>query len=210
MSYIRATPRHECRQPSQVAYRLVPCSRTAGAPTAGAPTAGAPAARRAASDDPERMRGSARPAESSPGRAGSSPPRLRPVIRWPCLNGPQQGGVRSTDISPKVCTIPATTPLQCAATRRREVVSWPLIPAPGCDVRMADITAKSQLGMAALLALDTYLRNGHASDQAQVTVLRTLVRYTATPTGDAYRRRVEVLMTAPPPGPAAARTAIAS
>jgi hypothetical protein len=103
-----------------------------------------------------------------------------------------------------------TTLFQCAAMRRREVVSWPSIAVPGCDVRMADKPAKSQLGMAAPLALDTYLRNGHASDQAQVTVLRTLVRYTATPTKDAYRRRVEVLMTAPPPGPAAAWTAIAS
>ena len=79
---------------------------------------------------------------------------------------------------------PAPASFPRAATRRHKVVSWLSTLATGCDVRMADNIAKSQLGMAATLALDTFQRNGHASDQAQVTVLRTLVRYVPIPTKD--------------------------
>ena len=70
--------------------------------------------------------------------------------------------------------------------------------------------AKFQLDMAIALTLDTHLRNGHASDQAQVTVLRTLVRYISIMARNVHRRRVEVSMTAPPSGSAEARTAFAS
>jgi hypothetical protein len=198
LSYIRATCRPGCRRPSQVAYRLVPRSRTAGAP----------AARRATSDDPERMRGFA-PGESSPSRAGSFPRvsarSSADLAEKPMASRCSSSGHVSEDVVP---TGDYAVPV-CgyAASRGRELAIHSGI---RLQCPYAGHTAKSQLGMAAPLALDTYLRNGHASVQAQVTVLRTLVRYTATPTGDAYRRRVEVPMTAPPSGPAAARTASAS
>jgi hypothetical protein len=56
------------------------------------------------------------------------------------------------------------------------VLTWPATPVPSGHVRMADITGKSHLPVVPRLALDTCRRNGHASDQAHVTVLRTLVR----------------------------------
>ena len=105
-----------------------------------------------------------------------------------------QSLARLTDTRPYMPSYPAPASFPRAATRRHKAVSWHSTLATGCNVRMADTIAKSQLGMAASLALDTYLRTGHASDQAQVTVLRTLVRYAGFPlAGEASRRRVEVL-----------------
>ena len=63
----------------------------------------------------------------------------------------------------------------------RMALTWPLIALTGCHVRRSDITTKSHLRLVPRLALDTRRRNRHASDQAQVTVLRTLVRYPEFP-----------------------------
>ena len=142
------------RPPSQVAYRLAPRSRTRSAP----------ATPRGGRDDAERVRG-------APSRHVVSA-RLSGAATQ--MTG--QSHVRQSDIHPYSRPRSAPAPFQCAATRRHQVVSRLSIAATGCYVRLADIVAKSQLGMAPSLALDTYLRNGHASDQAQLTVLRTLVR----------------------------------
>jgi hypothetical protein len=70
----------------------------------------------------------------------------------------------------------------------------PYCPA-GCHVRRADITTESHLRPVPGLALDTRGRNGHASDQAQLTVLRTLVRCRVFPHRDAFPPRSGGLMT---------------
>jgi hypothetical protein len=85
------------------------------------------------------------------------------------------------------------TPFLCAPSHPHRALTWLVIALAGCDVGRPDITTKSHLRLVPWFALDTRRRNGHASDQAQVTVLRTLVRSRDSLAGDASRLRVEVL-----------------
>ena len=77
------------------------------------------------------------------------------------------GIVRLPDISPKLAESRLEVPFAPTPCAPRTVLTWPVITASRCLVRMPDITGQSHLRPAPRLALDTCRRNGHASDQAQ-------------------------------------------
>ena len=79
----------------------------------------------------------------------------------------QVGIVRLADMSPKLQESRLEVPLARAPRAPRTVLTWPVITASRCHVRMPDITGQSHLRPVPRLALDTCQRNGHASDQAQ-------------------------------------------
>jgi len=76
---------------------------------------------------------------------------------------PTDNHVRLTDICPQSSPGPPCWSLERTVPDRLKVLSWISISLVACPVRTAVKVAKSQLGMAALIALDTKLRNGHAS-----------------------------------------------
>jgi hypothetical protein len=75
--------------------------------------------------------------------------------------------VRLADKCPKASIRPLQVPPARAPRGPRMVLTWRVIPASRCHVRMPDITGQSHLRPVPRLALDTCRRNGHASDQAQ-------------------------------------------
>ena len=93
-----------------------------------------------------------------------------PPRRTPLRSGPSDGHVSETTDQKRENALPV-----CPVAPHM-TLTWPCIALTGCYVRRPDITTKSHLRLGPRLALDTRRRNRHASDQAQVTVLRTLVR----------------------------------
>jgi hypothetical protein len=150
------------RAGTHVAYRLAPVSRTPGH--------GHPGQNPKAY--PERSRVSRPPSGSAPPwprlcRSTTRPSPSRPhVARWP-TSDLGKCVVRLADKRPKVSIQPFQVLPAHAPRDPRMVLTWPVIPASRCHVRMPDITGQSHLRLVPRLALDTCRRNGHASDQAQ-------------------------------------------
>ena len=109
-------------------------------------------------------------------------PRVRraaSAARWPrparrvrpppedLQNNTRKRLVRLADTRPKVSNKRLAVPLALAPCALRRVLTWPVITASRCCVRIPDITGESHFQAVPRLALDTRRRNGHASDQAQ-------------------------------------------
>jgi hypothetical protein len=162
LSYIRV-PRRTGQRASHVAYRLPPVSRTPGH---GPPKAKIPTPYLERSRVPP-------PPSASPHRRDAC------TALWhaqppPCSappDDPQDGAqiaiVRLADKRPNHARSGLQVPLAPAPRAGLAVLTWPVISASQCHVRMPDITGQSHLRPAPRLALDTCRRNGHASDQAQ-------------------------------------------